>query len=142
MYRRSMYLNFGNGMEKWSPDSFSVMISFGIGNFVSLKSKMYLEAMLTSSSEKNRTLFQAKYSYGLFSLVSFANRYCNETKTWTCIFFWYLVFHMCHQAHFVDLSGFSLFQNTRWTWKHTVCYETFTPPTQDLFRQILLHNFP
>ena len=87
MYRRSMYLNFGNGMEKWSPDSFSVMISFGIGNFVSLKSKMYLEAMLTSSSEKNRTLFQAKYSYGLFSLVSFANRYCNETKTWTCIFF-------------------------------------------------------
>jgi len=47
-----MYLNFGNGMEKWSPDTFSVIISFGIGNFLSLKSKMYLEAMFASSSEK------------------------------------------------------------------------------------------
>lgn len=130
-----MYLNFGNRMEKWSPDTFSVIITFGIGNFLSLKCKLCLEAMFASSSERESisklyfrqsTVMAYSVWCPLLTGIVIKQKHGPAFSSDIC-------FSHVPSSTFCRLLWLFLFQNTRWTWKHTVCYETFTPPTQDLF---------
>lgn len=131
--------------EKWSPDTFRVIISFGIENSLSLRNKMYVEAACLPLSSEKKSISQIFF---------------RQNKVISCLVWCPLLIGIvikqkyeyvlssdflilkCAIKHILWTSLAFLFSEHQMDMDHTVCYETFTPPTQDLCRQILLHNFP
>lgn len=99
--------------EEWSPDTFRVIISFGIGILLLLKNKMYLETCLPSSNEKesiSKICFRQDKGIARSVWCPLLIGIVIKQKIWICIIFWFSLSQMCHQTHFVDLSGFSYFR--------------------------------